>query len=123
MGYSGNHMITNQAPVLGRSNFYYDVWKPRMKVFIQSLGVITWRVVEEGWKEPTTIDADGNSVRKPYDLWTVEEQMLSVANATALNVIFCGVDYYCFTKIKTCVAAKEAWDTLETAYKNNNWYC
>ncbi|GAA0163620.1 hypothetical protein LIER_19440 [Lithospermum erythrorhizon] len=73
-------------------------------------------VVHTGWTTPIVTNNNVTTV-KPNVEWTGEEKELTLGNDKALNAIFNAVDINIFKLINTCIVAKEAWETLETAYE------
>ncbi|TYK05804.1 gag-pol polyprotein [Cucumis melo var. makuwa] len=104
----------SRPPILDGKNYSY--WKPWMIFFIKTLDGKAWRALVAGY-DPLMITVNGLSVPKPEVDWTDAEEQASVGNARALNVIFNGVDLNIFKLINSCNTAKEAWKTLEVAYK------
>ncbi|KAI3448824.1 hypothetical protein Pfo_005489 [Paulownia fortunei] len=85
---------TTRPRLLEGTNYSY--WKAKMRAFIKS---------------------QKEEVIKPEDQWNIEEEKITNYNSKALNAIFSAIDANQFKLIAICESAKEAWTTLQTAYK------
>lgn len=63
-----------------------------MKAFIKALDEKAWRTILVGWTHPTTTDAENNTILKPEETLSSEEDSLANNNSKALNVVFNAVD-------------------------------
>ncbi|XP_010490449.1 PREDICTED: uncharacterized protein LOC104768223 [Camelina sativa] len=84
---------------------------------IQSRDMKAWFAVEDGWSLPTFTNIRGETVIKPYKLWTAEEKLKGKQNAEALSTIFSYLPMYLFAMVQECMSAKEAWGLLEAFSK------
>ncbi|CAM8978214.1 unnamed protein product [Rhodiola kirilowii] len=109
---------TNQPLLLEGPNYGY--WKSKMKAFLLSLDEKAWRAVLVGWMQPMMANPEGVVVAKPEALWTVADEKAVVGNSKAINAIFSRVDENVFKLIANYEFAKEAWDTLRTAYEGTD---
>ncbi|GAA0141469.1 hypothetical protein LIER_02606 [Lithospermum erythrorhizon] len=112
-GFKEGGSIT-RTPLLDGSNYAYS--KVKMTAFLRSIDSKTWKSVKAGWTTPTVTNNNVVTV-KPGEKWTREEDEATLANDKAFNDILYVVDINVFKLINTCIVAKTAWDTLETAYE------
>ena len=59
-------------------------------------------------------------LKKPEIEWSPTEDEATLSNSKALNAIYNGVDKNVFRLINTCESANEAWDILETTFKETD---
>src|ERR1044072_4177650 len=113
-------IFMNSPPILDGSN--YDLWKPRMAAYINSVDNRAWKAILKGWTRPVIIGADNQptSELKLEENWSKEDDELALANSKALNAIFGGVDRNIFRLIKTCEVAKDAWEILKTTHEGTS---
>ncbi|CAM8934137.1 unnamed protein product [Rhodiola kirilowii] len=109
---------TNRPPLHEGPNYGY--WKSKMKVFLKSLDEKAWRDVLVGWTQPMMANPEGVVVPKPEALWTDVDEKAATGNSKAMNAIFSRVDENVFKLIANWEVAKEAWDTIRTAYEGTN---
>ena len=95
----------NAPPYFNGSN--YAFWKVRMRVFLSSINETVWDAVDVGWTRSKAAKS------------TWDKAALAAANADSktLNAIFCGVSPHEFHRISHITISKEAWQILETTYK------
>ena len=43
----------------------YAYWRNKIKIFLDSKGVILWDIIEKGWSSPIKKDNEGNEVTIP----------------------------------------------------------
>ena len=96
----------NAAPFFDGSN--YAFWKVRMHAFLCSIDESVWDAAEVGWTRPEAAKST----------WDKAALAKANANSKALNVIFCGISLDEFHRISHVTIAKEAWEILETTYKD-----
>ena len=96
----------NAAPFFDGSN--YAFWKVHMHAFLCSIDESVWDAVEVGWTRPEAAKS------------TWDKAVLAKANANskALNVIFCDISLDEFHRISHVTITKEAWEILDTTYKD-----
>ena len=59
-----------------------------MRAFIKALNEKAWRAILTIWIHPTKTDDDGNTIPKPEESWSTDEDPLANYNLKALNAIF-----------------------------------
>ncbi|XP_058760440.1 uncharacterized protein LOC131633767 [Vicia villosa] len=103
--------MMNQMPLPQLSKSNYENWSIQMKALLGSLDV--WEVVEEGFEEPET--TTGNTTAQNKALKETRSK-----DKTTLYMLFRAVDESGFEKIAGSTTSKQAWDTLETAFRGAN---
>ena len=111
---------TNRPPLFNGTHYRY--WKIRMQVFLESLSLDIWNIIEEGYHPPivTEPDAEGYVISiklKPKRERTQGEKDRANLNDKAKNALFCILSQEEFNRVVNCNTAKEVWDTLETTHK------
>lgn len=77
----------NKPPIF--NGIDYNLWKPRMTIFLKSLGEELWFSILDGWSEPTKIDPKNkkHTIPKPPIEWSQEEKSDKEINILALDTI------------------------------------
>ena len=88
----------------------YTYWKTRMRVFLISLNLDLWNIVENGFQLPS----------KPMNEWSDLEKKYFSLNAKAMNALFCALDKNEFNRISTCETAFDIWRTLEITHEGTS---
>ena len=88
----------------------YTYWKTRMRVFLISLNLDLWNIIENGFQLPS----------KPMNEWSVLEKKNFSLNAKAMNALFCALDKNEFNRISTCETAFDIWRTLEITHEGTS---
>ena len=78
-----------------------------MRAFLCSIDEFVWDAVDVGWTRPEAAKST----------WDKVALVVANANSKPLNAIFCGVSSDEFHRISHITVAKEAWQILETTYK------
>ena len=81
----------------------YTYWKTRMRVFLISMNLDLWNIVENSFQLPS----------KPMNEWSDLEKKYFSLNAKAMNALFCALDKNDFNRISTCETAFDIWRILE----------
>ena len=79
-----------------------------MCAFLCSIDESVWDAIENGSTRPEAAKSS----------WDKAALAKANANSKALNVIFCGISLDEFHRISHVTIAKEAWEILETTYKD-----
>src|SRR5262249_39976990 len=69
-----------------------------------------WRVIENG---PIVIGGKNESN------YTKAEKEKVQLNEVAMNILYCGLNESDFSRICTCISAKDIWDNLENTYEGS----
>src|SRR5262249_35552060 len=93
---------------LGGTNFKNR--KCRMKIFMKAQNTYLWSVVENG---PIVIEGKNESS------YTTVDKEKSQSNDIAMHIWYCGLNESDFSRICTCISAKEIWDNLENTYEGS----
>ena len=88
----------------------YTYWKTRMRVFLISLNLDLWNIVENGFQLPS----------KPMNEWSDLEKKYFSLNAKAMNALFCALDKNEFNRISTYETAFDIWRTLEITHEGTS---
>ena len=88
----------------------YTYWKTRMRVFLISMNLDLWNIVENGFQLPS----------KPMNEWSDLEKKYFSLNAKAMNALFCALDKNEFNRISTCETAFDIWRTLEITHEGTS---
>ena len=86
----------NRPPILTSTNYAY--WKYRMKIFLKAQNTSLWSVVENG---PIVIEGKNESN------YTKAEKEKVQLNEIAMNILYCGLNESDFSRICTCISAKD----------------
>ena len=88
----------------------YTYWKTRMRVFLISMNLDLWNIIENGFQLPS----------KPMNEWSDLEKKYFSLNAKAMNALFCALDKNEFNRISTCEMAFDIWRTLEITHEGTS---
>ena len=88
----------------------YTYWKTRMRVFLISMNLDLWNIVENGFQLPS----------KPMNEWSDLEKKYFSLNAKAMNALFCALDKNEFNRISMCETAFDIWRTLEITHEGTS---
>src|SRR5436853_4543675 len=97
---NGEGQSTQRPPLFDGSNYNY--WKCRMRIYLLSLSLDIWKVVNLAYTAPTT----------PVAQWTNDEKKLVQTNAKAMNALFCSLNKNEFNKVTTCTSVHDIWHIL-----------
>ncbi|CAI8600638.1 unnamed protein product [Vicia faba] len=104
-----NMMGQMPLPRLSKSN--YENWSIQMKALLGSLDV--WEVTNDGFEEPSNTTTNTAAQNKALKETRANDK-------TTLYMLFRAVDESVFKKIAGSTMSKEAWDTLEKAFKGED---
>lgn len=91
----------------------YVSWKERMEIFLQSIDIELWYIVNEGPYEATIDDAiTGRRRLKNRQEVSAQDQMNLTLNVKALNFLYYALDVNDSIRVKGCRTANEIWDKL-----------
>ena len=68
-----------------------------MKIYLQSIGLDTWNIIQTEYSEPTT----------DFAQWTAEQKTVAQNNSKAVNILFCSLDRNEFNRVSVCKSAYE----------------
>ena len=88
----------------------YTYWKTRMRVFLISLNLDLWNIVENGFQLPS----------KPMNEWSDLEKKYFSLNAKAMNALFCALDKNEFNRVSLCETAFDIWRALEITHEGTS---
>ena len=88
----------------------YHLWKFQMEVFLKSLDLDLWDIVENGYTPPS----------KPRPEWTNQDQRAWSLNARAMNALCCGLASREIGRVYTCTTATEMWRSLEVFHEGTS---
>jgi len=97
----GEGASINKTPLFCGLN--YQLWKVRMKFFVESIDRKIWNVITNSYLIP--ISENVSSEREHLD-------------CVAMNIIVSALDSNELLKVSECSSAKEMWNTLEEYHKN-----
>ena len=85
-------------------------WKERTKIFLQSIDIELWYIVNEGHYESTIENETTGwlTVKTRHEL-TVQDKTNLTLNAKAMNVLYNDLDANESTRVKGCKSVKEIW--------------
>ncbi|XP_016184183.1 uncharacterized protein LOC107625950 isoform X2 [Arachis ipaensis] len=95
---------------------YYNYWKERMKIFVQSMDYNIWKIIMNGPQTPTKIGVDGVVTPKTETEWNEDDKKKVELNAKALNLLNCAISFEEYRKISISKTAKEIWDKLQVTH-------
>ncbi|KAL3519121.1 hypothetical protein ACH5RR_021710 [Cinchona calisaya] len=108
-----------RPPMFNGINFIS--WRDRMKIFLQSIDIDLWYVVNEGPFEASIIDDHTNRRReKTRNELTPQGKANLTLNAKAMNVLYNALDANESTRVKGCSSAKEIWDKLKEIHEGSD---
>ena len=88
----------------------YTYWKTRMRVFLISLNLDLWNIVENDFQLPS----------KPMNEWSDLEKKYFSLNAKAMNALFCALDKNEFNRISSCETTFDIWRILEITHEGTS---
>ncbi|XP_070036488.1 uncharacterized protein [Nicotiana tomentosiformis] len=91
---------------------YYSWWKNKMRDHIIGVNYELWDIVTDGPLATMKINAKGVEVPK-----TSEDLRKWEKNAKAKRWLVCGLGLDEYSRIQSCITAKEIWDTLQVAHE------
>ncbi|XP_038697229.1 uncharacterized protein LOC119994963 [Tripterygium wilfordii] len=97
----------------------YGFWKTRMRIFIRSIDLDLWDVIEYGPHRPKKKSGD-TLVDKERSEWTMEDKKLVSLNDRAVNILHCALIRAEFDHISTCKSAREIWCMLELKHEGTS---
>ncbi|XP_077239030.1 uncharacterized protein LOC143880142 [Tasmannia lanceolata] len=99
---------TTRPPFFNGSN--YGHWKTRMRIYLLSIDVELWHIVENGCMLPS----------KPFEEWNVVEKRHANLNYKAINSLFCALSTEEFNRVALFDSAKVIWDTLAVTHEGTS---
>ena len=81
-----------------------------MRVFLLSLDLNLWHIVENGFEMSSL----------PMNQWNVLEKKMFSLNANAMNALFCALDKNEFNRVSLCETAFDIWHTLEITHEGTS---
>nr|AJE29371.1 putative gag protein [Coffea canephora] len=108
----------DRPPMFNGSHF--SMWKQRMMIFLQSVYIELWYVVEDGPYEARIIDSTTNlsRLKTRQELNEKDKRYLSL-NAKAMCILYNALDVNESSRIKGCKSAKDIWDKLCVFHEGN----
>jgi len=88
----------------------YTYWKTRMRVFLISMNLDLWNIIENDFQLPS----------KPMNEWSDLEKKYFSLNAKAMNALFCALDKNEFNRVSLCETAFDIWRTLEITHEGTS---
>ena len=88
-----------------------------MKIFLQSIDIVLWYIVNERPYATTILDADLDRFRpKTRNELSTQNKVNHIANAKTVNVLYNFSDANDSTRTKECTPTKEIWNKLKEIY-------
>ncbi|XP_015939797.1 uncharacterized protein LOC107465328 [Arachis duranensis] len=84
-----------------------------MKIFVQAVDYILWKIILEGPQFPTSTSVEGVVSLKPEVAWTEDDRKKVELNAKAVNLLNCAISFEEYRRVLRCTTAKEIWDKLQ----------
>ena len=98
----------------------YVSWKERMIIFLQSIDIELWFIINESPFDTSAIDDATNRLRpKTKNELTAEDRTHLISNAKAMNVLYSALDSNESIRVKDCKSAKEIWDKLREIHEGS----
>ena len=88
----------------------YTCWKTRMRVFLLSLDLNLWDIVENEFEMSSL----------PMNHWNDLEKKMFSLNAKAMNALYCALDKNEFNRVSMCDSAFDIWRTLEVTHEGTS---
>ena len=85
----------------------YTYWKTRMRIFLLSLDLNLWHIVENGFEMSSL----------PMNHWNDLEKKMFSLNTKAMNALYCALDKNEFNRISICDSAFDIWRSLEVTHE------
>jgi len=101
------------------SEINYQLWKVRMKMFIESTDRGIWNAIVNGPYVPMTV-VNGVSIVKSFDELSEVENKCVRYDYVAKNIITSALNLDEFFKVSQCISTKEMWDILEVTHEGTN---
>jgi len=98
------------------SGVNYQVWKVRIKTFIESIDRGIWNAIVNDSDIPVSV-VNGISVAKSFDELTDVENKRVQYDCVAKNIITSALILDEFFRVSQCSSAKEMWDILEVTHE------
>ncbi|XP_061347377.1 uncharacterized protein LOC133292880 [Gastrolobium bilobum] len=98
----------------------YPYWKTRMQIFLESVDLKIWYIVEEGYQPPTRLDDNGKNMLKKYTEFTRAELESAQYNSKAKNLIVNALGKDEYYRVSSCKTAREMWLILETTHEGTS---
>ena len=95
-------------PFFNRADYTY--WKTRMRVFLLSLNLNLWHIVESSFQMSAL----------PMNHWNDLEKKTFSLNAKAMNALFCTLDKNEFNRVSMWETTFDIWHTLEITHEGMN---
>jgi hypothetical protein len=86
----------------------YVFWSIRMKIYLMSIGLEVWTLVEKGYDVPKVTPTEAEDKKKFWE------------HAKALNTLQVGLSKKILAKVLNCKNEKQLWDKLETIYAGDS---
>jgi hypothetical protein len=97
----------------------YAYWKTRMTIFIQSIDLDLWDIIESGPLVPEYLV--GEEIKsKPRSLWTDNEKKQVQLDFNAKNILISALGKDEFYRVSQCKSSKEIWETLQVTHEGTN---
>ena len=94
------------VPRFDGSNYVY--WSKRMNAYLFSLGYNIWKIVKDGYKEPTNGPTSDDEIEECEN------------NGRVVNAILAGLSESEFYKVMNYTSTKDMWDKLATIYQGDS---
>ncbi|CAL9078428.1 unnamed protein product [Musa textilis] len=95
-------------PFFNKSDYTY--WKTRMRVFLISLDLNLWNIIENNFQ----------LLSKSMNEWLDLERKSFSLNGKAMNVLFCTLNKNEFNQISICKMTFDIWRTLEITHEGTS---
>ncbi|XP_061370708.1 uncharacterized protein LOC133313360 [Gastrolobium bilobum] len=109
---------TSRPPFFNGTDYAY--WKSRMQIFLESIDLKIWNIVDEGYTGPTKKDESNNDVPNTLKEFSEEESKEANWNAKARNLITNALGRDEYFRVASCKTAKEMWDVLEVTHEGTS---
>ncbi|KAG0458575.1 hypothetical protein HPP92_023440 [Vanilla planifolia] len=109
---------SSHRPPLFKGEFYL-YWKNRMRLFLESVDLEIWDIVENSFDFPIKM-VNGEKVRKSLGELTPEEKHKVQLNSRAMNILSCGLGASEYNRIMNLKTAYEIWSKLEVTYEGTS---
>ena len=107
-----------RPPMFNGSN--YVSWKERMIIFLQSIDIELWFIVNESPYDGSIVDEVTHRPRlKPRNELTGDDRTHLTLNAKAMNVLYSALNSNESIRVKGCRSAKEIWDKLREIHEGS----
>ena len=98
--------MSSKVPLFDGEDYVF--WSVRMEIYLISIGLEVWTLVEKGYDVPkaTTIE--------------IEDKKKFWEHAKDLNTLQAGFSKQILAKVLNCKTTKQLWDKLETIYARDS---